>query len=346
MFFSKDNDNIIPLVYFINFPIIDYSFQVLNEDVYHTAVSIQSIIENLAGNSLLIFYIFHQYISEENINKIKRITRCSNNCLLEFIDITEFLLKYELYTANNTESYTFNGYTPYLKFIIPYILHHHEHLLYIDNNMIFNTDVSVLFKMHITDNSVACCNEVNHPGLFSTDLILINTKIFMNIIPENSLLKMINNTKKMQTRDKISGHLPPDQYFLNTIFIDNISPMSRSWNGKDIIDLKNTGLWANIYSVDIRYVLRYASGTEFFNEILNSLLEQNRSNTDRANQFGHNEVVIRNLRSSYSYRIGRLITYPPRIIIKCYQCYKQYGIRYTLKLIIGHIGRMSGFKRI
>jgi lipopolysaccharide biosynthesis glycosyltransferase len=301
----------------------------------------QSIIENSNNSSSFIFYILHQYISEENIDKIKKQLTHVHNFSIEFIDITELLLEHELYTINTVDSYTFNYYAPYIKFFIPYILRQYDRLLYIDTSIIFNLDIAAVFETYINDNAFTCWSDPNQPNLFSTDLMLINTKRFHDITPEHTFLEKINDNKKTRNLDKSAADLPPDQYFLNTFFADNIASFSRDSYNKEIINLKGNEQWTNIYASNIQYILKYASRTEFFNEILNSLLEKDRSITDRLqhleeekNAFKYNEIIMRNLRSSYSYRIGRLITWPLRIFLKCYRCYRHFGFRYTLNLII------------
>jgi lipopolysaccharide biosynthesis glycosyltransferase len=337
--------NVIPIVYLIDFPIVDHSFHVSSHDVAHLAVSLQSIVENANIQSTYIFYVLHQYISEENIDKIRRQIQGANNFSVEFIDIAEFILETQLYTINKTDSYTFNEYTPFIKFFIPYILHQYDYLVYINNNIILDSDIYTVSKVNIANKAIACCNDTVLSDLFSADLMFISTRKYLSMFSNKNILKVVNNIKELQIVNKHLSGLSADQYFLNSFFSENITSLNKNITDLKIINLNIDKSWTNLYAVNMRYILKYASRTEFFDEILKPLIDQSRCITNRIHLlekdkdvFEHNEIIIQNLRSSYSYRIGRLITWPLRMLIKCYRCCKQHGLKYTVKLILKKTG--------
>lgn len=51
------------------------------------------------------------------------------------------------------------------------------------------------------------------------------------------------------------------------------------------------------------------------------------------NKYNNIEKEINNLKKSNSYKIGRVITFIPRKIRGGIKCYKQHGVKYTLKRI-------------
>ena len=62
------------------------------------------------------------------------------------------------------------------------------------------------------------------------------------------------------------------------------------------------------------------------------------NNFDRVNEVD-SEIIA--LRSSYSYRIGRFITFIPRKIRGVIRCYRDHGMRYTLREIKKKLGSLS-----
>ena len=69
----------------------------------------------------------------------------------------------------------------------------------------------------------------------------------------------------------------------------------------------------------------------------NELLKANKL-SDRKMTFYKNEVIA--IRSSYSYRIGRFITFIPRKIRGVIRCYRDHGMRYTLREIKKKLGSL------
>ena len=51
---------------------------------------------------------------------------------------------------------------------------------------------------------------------------------------------------------------------------------------------------------------------------------------------------LKNVKSGYSFRIGRVITWLPRKIRGGYRCYQQHGLTYTMKRTIEHVGINMG----
>lgn len=97
------------------------------------------------------------------------------------------------------------------------------------------------------------------------------------------------------------------------------------------------------------YFWKYAISSPFFSEILarnqaTAIPMIQTTNTasvgyDRGIKFRAEraEQEIRNIHSSWSYRIGRFITWPYRMVRGFFRCYREHGWRYTWKRVLVHL---------
>ena len=326
---SSHLECICPIIYILDFPIKDHSFKVFDDEISHLAISIQSILDNTNYGNKCVFYIFHQYISDENSVKIKNMVNNFDSIYIELIDITEFILKEDLYTKNKEYYYTFNNYGPYIKFFIPYILHQYDHLLYLSNNAIINCDIFTIIEKNLNVNSFVCCRDVINPEIYSVNMMIINVKKMKDILPLNFLVRSINENMQILALSKEYNNFLCDQLFLNIFFKDNISVFN-GINDNEMIFMEYDEPWQNIQSLNIQNMLKYASRANFFDKIwdqlwkkYNSLLSEKMILSDR----------LYKITSSYSYRVGRVIVWLPRMTIIFWNSLKQNGIKVTMKFV-------------
>lgn len=194
-------------------------------------VCITSLLINAKEGVLFDIHIFYSgsRLSKDNISKIKKLENHFSNCTIQFIDINNaFENEYEVRNLS-IESY--------FRLLIPKLLKHYPTVLYSDVDIVFNRDISELFKIDLSNHPIAGApeypNNCNPLALQYMNKLNLNPKNYVNagvLLFNNDLINADGNyyQKLPLLVGKKFDFL--DQDILNTIFAGNIKFFPATFN--------------------------------------------------------------------------------------------------------------------
>lgn len=252
------------------------------------SVAIISLLENSNKNKFYKIHIIHDNMSYENINKIKSLETSNSsidfysiNNKLDFInDIKDNRLRPDIFTL-----------TIYFRLFIPEMFKEYDKAIYIDSDVVLNSDISELYDIPLGNNYIGACNDISIVGIkefedyftygvgidyknyINSGVLLLNMKELRN---RNLSLKFLYLFNKYHFEN-----VDPDQAYLNFLCNGNIKYLDNSWNTMPNInykDIKNPKLihynlffkpwhYDNIMYED--YFWKYASKSIYYQDILN-----------------------------------------------------------------------------
>ena len=117
-----------------------------NNFAQYLRVTLQSLVAHSSNTSFYYIYILHSGLTNYNRSKILNIIHNKNNVKIEFIDISNEIKPYQLKSnLKHVSNATFYRY------LIPKVLSQYDKILYLDTDIIINTDIQMLFNYNITN---------------------------------------------------------------------------------------------------------------------------------------------------------------------------------------------------
>ncbi len=111
-------------------------------------VAIKSLQRSKKREINLKIYIFNAGLKDENKNKI--LTLKKEDCQIEFVCVSEFLIGAEFYACHDFSE------AMYYRFFIPQILSEYEKVLYLDTDTVVTNCVSKIFEQDLSGYRVGC----------------------------------------------------------------------------------------------------------------------------------------------------------------------------------------------
>jgi len=206
----------------------------------YMATAMQSVMENAAKEQKYIFIILHKNLSTEVIEKLKLQVFAYSHFSIEFINVSKEVEKYTL-NIKNESSCTIETY---FRLIAPWLLKEFDKIIYMDCDIICNSDIFYVYNMDIGNNLIAGVPDTplisifynrNYKGVFKSSIIdklnkpenyinagfiIMNSKEFRNRFTSDYLLNLAQNAK-------YNFH---DQDLLNIIAKDSIFVLNQEFN--------------------------------------------------------------------------------------------------------------------
>ncbi|WP_312351011.1 glycosyltransferase family 8 protein [Empedobacter sp.] len=140
------------------FPIV---FACDDKYIKYTSVTIASIISNSKKNINYKFYILTEFISEKNMNIMNSFITKHKNCSIEYVIL------------NNLESSSFYvqdyySITTYYRFYISELFKQYERVLYLDSDIIVDSDISELLLMDFENNGAIAIQDTKHSNFIES----------------------------------------------------------------------------------------------------------------------------------------------------------------------------------
>jgi len=174
---------------------------------------LQSLLEHTSAQNFYFVYILHSEVSAENQDRIKQLCENYDNISVKFYNVT---LEIHDFSFNSPEYADHINIEVYFRTLIHKIFINFNKVLYLDNDMIINTDVADLFNTDIGNNLVGACIDGEAVGnyctnsefkkyidevlqikvpfkYFQTGVMLINTAQFRKEFDKYSLTEMAAN---------------------------------------------------------------------------------------------------------------------------------------------------------
>ncbi|WP_065237433.1 glycosyltransferase family 8 protein [Gallibacterium genomosp. 3] len=120
--------------------------------IQYASVLISSIIKNRNKKYFYEINILSETISEENKNYIFKQANNYENITIKFISLDKL----------NTEEFYLNSYmtiSTYYRFFIPIIFNNYDRILYLDCDIIVDSDISYLMKVDLDEYLLAACRD-------------------------------------------------------------------------------------------------------------------------------------------------------------------------------------------
>lgn len=203
--------------------------------VPYLSVAIQSLIDNTSEQyNYDIIILFSDPIAEVE----RRFSVFSReNVSIRFIDVQDYMAR----GAATDLWYSRAHYSKamYYRFFIPELFGNYNKILYLDSDIIINSDIAELYNIELNDNYVGAVKDLH---LAITEHLSTYAKEVLKILPEkyfNSgvMLFNVDKLKKinwvelcLKTLQKLNKPMCPDQDVLNIVCYDNIKYLDYKYN--------------------------------------------------------------------------------------------------------------------
>jgi lipopolysaccharide biosynthesis glycosyltransferase len=158
-------------------------FSANNYYIPYTAVAIQSIMEHANRENSYRFYILHKDISEEFVYLLREQTSRFPNCLIDFIDVSNYISDYALFVSRQITVET------YFRLLIPYILTDYNKVIYLDGDTLCLVDIAELYNTELNDNLLSAVRDVGVSWYYSPNHSEYASRIYQVLLhlqkPEN-----------------------------------------------------------------------------------------------------------------------------------------------------------------
>lgn len=198
------NNSEIPIVFSTN----DYY-------VPYMAAMMQSIMENADHNRQYIFFVFYQEINDNNKYLLENQISLFSCFSLEFINVAEYLNKYNLFTSRHITVET------YFRLLIPKILSDYSKAIYLDGDMICCTNIANLFDIDIENFLLAAVRDTGVSWYYSPN----HSNSMKNLY---SILLQLKN---------------PDEYFCAGMCVFNIELFNKFITTEKLFELAASRNW-------------------------------------------------------------------------------------------------------
>ncbi len=178
----------------------------------HAAVTLVSVLDNLSSSIVEVqIYIFYKSLSEQNIKLLRLSLLRYKNCSLNFIKVLDNAI-----TRFKGKGYISNA--AFFRVFLPYFLPL-DKILYIDSDIIFQTDISNLWNIRLGKHFLAAIKlfdrrasryyrhayrlNCKNTDIFNSGVMLMNLKRMRRYIKRVSLVNFINtNSQKLVSCDQ------------------------------------------------------------------------------------------------------------------------------------------------
>ena len=184
-------------------------FSANNYFVPYMSTTIQSIMENASQDRQYIFHVLHKEITDENIKLLTEQISNFSQFSIEFIDVKQYISQYNLFISRHITV------EAYFRLLIPGLLPQYPKIIYLDGDMVCNTDISLLFEINIENYLIAAVRDTgvswyyspNHSDImknmysvllslkkpdeyFCDAMMILNTELFRKIATTDRLFEL------------------------------------------------------------------------------------------------------------------------------------------------------------
>ena len=247
-------------------------------------VAILSIVDHASKENKYEITILKSDISEENQAKLKK--HNSDNIKINFFDVKDVLEPIKK-TLPDMFYYTLAAY---YRLFIETAFPQYEKAIYLDCDIIVNTDIAELYNIELGNNLVAAVCEQNTfrspefynyvieilgidpKTYFNSGVMLMNLKEFRRVGVQKQFLKMLVTYN--------FDSLAPDQEYLNVICHDRVKYLPTGWNKQSFPEEPEGNLnichfalankpWHYSDTINGEYFWKYAKRSQYYDYILN-----------------------------------------------------------------------------
>jgi len=206
----------------------------------YMATAMQSVMENADKEQKYVFIVLYKNLSKETLGKLKQQVCAYPYFSIEFANVSKELENFSLKVAD-IGSWTVETY---FRLIVPWFFKEYDKIIYMDCDMICNSDISCVYKIDIGNNLIAGAPDVPLISIYNTPkykgnfkssviekmdkpenyinagFIIMNIKEFRNKYTSDYLLNLAQN----------SGYKFNDQDIFNSIAENSIFILPQEFN--------------------------------------------------------------------------------------------------------------------
>ena len=313
----------------------------------YLGVTIASIIEHASVDNVYDLYVFHTNLSAQNQMKLKAMS--TENVAIRCVNVLPYI--------KNLRNYSHSHYSieMYYRILIPEILSNYKKAVYLDCDLVLNTDVAKLFNTDLKNNILAgVINDITTDHMksylkqtlnisldeyFNSGVLVINNELFNQKNIKEKCFELLNTHQKLMC---------PDQDILNLACQGNVLLLGNEWN----FQVGSGAFNINQKYLDFHNIIHYTSGSKpwntekmelgevfwkyakqlpFYEEILSKYLES----TLKISHTLSTSVSTGKVRNviNAGHQKKSVLSWPFRMVKKFFISFKTYGFRATMRQV-------------
>lgn len=189
------------------------------DDIYarHVGIALQSIIDHVSENEEYDIFVLDNHISRHNKFMIRETIREHKNVSLRFVKVASYIEGLDLRERDYCNKST------YLRFITLDLMGDYDRIIYLDGDIVVNTDIANLYKIDLKDNYLAAVRDM--PMASRVNLRNKDGRFFRNYIKYEVGLDNIYD------------------YFCAGIMVLNIKELKKHFTTKSLFDVALSKQW-------------------------------------------------------------------------------------------------------
>lgn len=130
--------------------------------VPYLATTITSIVKNASNDNNYDIIVMQRNFSDDSKRRLLNIISGKKNCLLRFIDISA-------YSDRFSKLFTHMHFTieTWFRLVMPEMLSAYDKVIYLDSDLVVDTDIADLYKTELSDNLLAATKDADTAGLYN-----------------------------------------------------------------------------------------------------------------------------------------------------------------------------------
>ncbi len=209
---------------------INICFSTDNNYAMHCGAAIASVLKNTKTEKTIDFYILNDgSLSKKNKKKLKKVSMLKNNVNLYFLTIDRSI--FEKFFIKEKSHFTL---ATYYRYVIPSMLQSLSKLIYLDCDLIVNSDIEELYNIDLEDNYIGAVQDIiGRENQLRLVLNMFNYYCNAGVLVMN-LTKMREDNIQAKlikcTEDKKDVILWQDQDVINIVLEGKIKYLDLAWN--------------------------------------------------------------------------------------------------------------------
>ena len=328
----------------------------------YAGVAIQSVLENAGPGRFYRVYVLHAGLASDTIRLLESIktpqltVRCLN---------VEPLVESKGAQLHICAHFSKEAY---FRLLIPEVFSAFSRVVYLDCDLVVNRDIADILPPDMGDKLFGAVRS-RHDRNFTEQLRLKEESYFNSGV----LVMNIGQWNAEKTTEKCFAYIKTarpellkcvDQDVLNVVCRDRVLYLDGAWNYFWIIAMEPgpihqsfvEQMGENFYVLHFiselkpwshpelplsRYFWRYAKNSVFFERVLEALGKSAAEQKDDPNGLKEQNARLQHdldcVHASVSFRLGRALTWVPRKLRGGVRCYRDHGLRHTVRRFFEHI---------
>ena len=325
-----------------------HAFACNDKFVPYMATLLVSICECSSSKYNYDILILTQNISEKNKEILKKMIKNRSNFSIRYLDPTSYIQGCSFYIRGHFSVET------YFRLVLPELLPAYQKILYLDSDMVVESDVAELYNENIESFLLGACHDADTAGLYNgyepnkkayMDQVLKLKKPYM-YFQAGTLLMNLEEFRKVYTVEEKLKYAASqkfqllDQDILNKLCEGSVRYLDMAWNmmvdyagiRKNQIVVKAPA-WLNEMYLEARKkpkIIHYAGSEKPW---YHPEMDFGETFWNYARKTPYYEELVRDM-ALYSIREAEEKCKWSRKIVGGIRCVKEHGVRYTVKYIL------------